>query len=422
MSAENFPKPWLQSYPADIAAEIDLPLYESLPEILEQTYASFGNAIAVSNMGSSLTYAELEKLSRDFAAYLQNTLQLQKGDRLAIMLPNVMQYLVVLHAAIRAGLIVVNVNPLYTARELKEQLKDAEAKAIVVINVRAKILEQALPDTTIQHVIITGLGDMLGFPRSVLVNFVVKYIKHLVPAYHIPNAFSFREALAEGAQLPLAKVSITGNDVVFLQYTGGTTGVPKAAMLTHRNIIANMLQCQGWFGEHIYASVRLAIVPLPLYHVFSLTINAFTVMALGGRIELITDPRNIKDFVKTLSKLPFTMITGVNTLYNALLQNAAFRQLDFSNLSLSIAGGMATHDTVAADWHAVTGSFILEGYGLTETSPVVTVNPYNTKEFSGSVGLPVASTLVDIRDDAGKSLPLGELGEIYVQGPQVMLG
>lgn len=358
MSAENFAKPWLQSYPADIATNIDLSRYQSLPEILEQTYAAFGNAIAVSNMGHSLTYAELEKLSRDFAAYLQNTLHLKQGDRLAIMLPNVMQYVVVLHAALRAGLIVVNVNPLYTARELKEQLRDAEVTAIVVINLRAKVLEQALPDTSVQHVIITGLGDLLGFPRSMLVNVVVKYIKHLVPTYHIPAAISFRSVLAAGSQQQLTKITVAQNDVAFLQYTGGTTGVPKAAMLTHRNIIANTLQCQEWFGEHITASVRLTIVPLPLYHVFSLTINAFTVIALGGRIELITDPRNINDFVKTLSTLPFTMITGVNTLYNALLQNAAFRQLDFSHLRLSIAGGMATHDTVAADWHAVTGSFI----------------------------------------------------------------
>lgn len=412
--------PWLRSYPDDIVKKIDPNRYASLADLLTHAYSTYADAIAVSNLGGSMSYQQLEKYSLHFAAYLQNTLNLKKGDRIAIMMPNVMQYVVVLHAAIRAGLVVVNINPLYTARELKQQLTDSEVKAIVVINMRAATLAQILPETLIEHVIITTLGDMLDFPRGFLVNFAVKYIKHLVPTWHIAQSVTFKDVLAQGANLNFQPPQIGPDDLAFLQYTGGTTGIPKGAMLTHRNIIANALQCQAWFGEKVYELVRLTMAPLPLYHIFSMTLCVFTVTLLGGQVELITDPRNIKSLVKLMRKLPITAIIGINTLFNALLHNPQFQRLKFPHLKLTVAGGMATQNWVAQEWHRVTGTYILEGYGLTETSPVVCVNPYTAQNFSGSIGLPLPSTMVDIRDTAGNSLPFGEVGEIYVQGPQVM--
>lgn len=414
-------KIWLKRYPKGVPAEINPDAYQSIVDVFDQSCKKFSNRPAFHNMGRTLTFAELDGLTRDFAAYLQG-LGLVKGDCVAIMMPNLLQYPVALFGVLRAGLIVANVNPLYTARELEHQLKDANAKAIVIVANFAQVLAEVLDKTPVKHVIVTEVGDMLAFPKSAIVNFVLKYVKKMVPPYQLPNAIKFKAALAKGHALPLASVEVTREDIAFLQYTGGTTGVSKGAMLTHRNMLANMQQVSAWIMTELTEGQEIIITALPLYHIFCLTVNCLCFSKLGGLNILITNPRDIPGFVKELDKWPFTAITGVNTLFNGLIHNAEFTKLDFSTLKLCVGGGMAVQEAVANKWQEVTGTFLLEGYGLTEASPVVTVNPFDLTKYNGSIGLPLPSTDVSLRDDDGKEVPAGERGELCVRGPQVMRG
>lgn len=413
---------WLKSYPQGIPAEIDTAEFASLIEVFERSVERFPSAPAFANMGSVLNYAELGLMCRRFAVYLQHDLRLSKGDRIAIMLPNLLQYPVVMFGALMAGLIVVNTNPLYTARELRHQLKDSGAKAIVILDNYAHVLVKILPQTAVQHVILTRIGDFLAFPKSILVNFVVKHIKKMVPAYSLPNAISLRKVLHEGRKARLIKPHLSREDVAFLQYTGGTTGVAKGAMLTHGNMVANIQQATTWFGSILKEREEIIITALPLYHIFSLLANCLVFMRLGGLNYLITNPRDLKGFVRELSKTRFTCITGVNTLYNSLLNTPHFSKLDFSRLHLVLGGGMAVQRGVAQRWKEVTGVPLIEAYGLTETSPAVCVNPLDVGEFNGSIGLPISSTECSIQDDEGNILASGEVGELCVRGAQVMKG
>lgn len=415
---------WLEHYPDTVPREINPDEFESLADMFTETCQQFSDRIAVSNFGSKLTFQELHDKSRDFAAFLQQDLGLKKGDRVAIMLPNVMQYLVALFGILRAGCIVVNVNPLYTERELSHQLNDAEAKAIIVLANFANVLAKALPHTKVQHVVVTQLGDMLGFPKGPIVNFVVKYIKRLVPKFAIDSAISFKSAMQKGAGQKLDKVDVNRSDTAFLQYTGGTTGVAKGAELTHRNMLANMEQCISWgvAGVDIGGDGEIIVTPLPLYHIFSLTVCCFVFLRTGGQCMLITNPRDIPSFVKELKNVRFTGFVGINTLFNALAHNEEFQKLDFSHLRITISGGMALQKRVANNWQEATGNCIVEGYGLTETSPVCTVNKLDVKHFNGSIGFPLPSTQVSIRDESEKELAVGEEGELCFKGPQVMRG
>ena len=416
-------RPWLDNYPAGVPVQIDIDQYTSVLTMLEETFAQFRDHPAFANFGQQLSYGQIDTLSRQFAGYLSGVLKLSKGDRLAIMLPNVLQYPIALFGAMRAGVIVVNTNPMYTARELKHQLNDSGAKAIVVLDNFASTLQQIVVDTPVQHIVTTGIGDLLGFPKSVVVNFVLKHVKKMIPAFHLPGAVRFRDALAQGAVHPLPTVSLTHGDVAFLQYTGGTTGVAKGAMLTHGNMIANMLQASAWIGTDIVKPGKEVIITaLPLYHIFSLTANAFVFARLGGLNWLITNPRDMPAFVKELKQSRFTAITGVNTLFNGLLNTPGFAELDFSNLHMTLGGGMAVQRTVANQWRSITGCTLAEAYGLTETSPAVCINPINLAAYNGSIGLPVPSTDVAIWSEDGKPLPVGEVGELMVRGPQVMKG
>jgi len=414
--------PWFEHYPEGIPHEINPDEYNSLLDLLDESFDKYGNSPAYENMGKSISFAETKKLSTNFAAYLQQELGLEKGDRIAIQSPNILQYPVALFGAMMAGLTIVNTNPLYTPPELKHQVNDSGAKVILVLANFAYNLEKVLHETSIEHVIITEIGDLIGGFKGVLTNFVVKNVKKMVPAYNIPNAIKFKDAMNKGAKLTLNKVEMSSEDIAFLQYTGGTTGVSKGAMLTHRNVIANMIQVNTWIGITLEDNKETVITALPLYHIFALTINCLIMFRMGAKNVLITNPRDMDGFVKELSKHKFSVITGVNTLYNGLLNHPNFSSLDFSNLKSSVGGGMAVQKVVAEKWKDVTGVPIIEGYGLTETSPVLTTNPPDGNERLGTIGLPMPSTEIIILDDYNKEVAVGEPGEICGRGPQVMKG
>ncbi|WP_206400884.1 long-chain-fatty-acid--CoA ligase FadD [Erwinia billingiae] len=415
-------KVWLDRYPADVPAEITADRYTSLIDLFEHAVKRYADQPAFINMGQAMTYRKLEERSRAFAAYLQQGLGLKKGDRVALMMPNLLQYPIALFGILRAGMIVVNVNPLYTPRELEHQLNDSGASAIVIVSNFAHTLEKVVAKTQVKHVILTRLGDQLAPAKGTLVNFVVKYIKRMVPKYHLPDAISFRSALHEGYRMQYVRPDIINDDLAFLQYTGGTTGVAKGAMLTHRNMQANLEQTKATYGSLLKEGKETVVTALPLYHIFALTVNCMLFIDLGGANLLITNPRDIPGLVKELSKVRFTAITGVNTLFNALLNDEDFQKLDFSSLSLSAGGGMSVQKAVAERWERLTGHYLLEGYGLTECSPLVSVNPYDIRYHSGSIGLPVPSTDIMLVDDEGNEVAEGEPGELCIKGPQVMLG
>jgi long-chain acyl-CoA synthetase len=413
-------RPWLSNYPAGVPAHIDLDAYHSIVDILEESCSKYKDRMAYHNMGAEITYAELDYLTRNFAATLQD-MGLQQGDRIALMMPNLLQYPVALFGALRAGLSVVNTNPMYTARELRHQLLDSGAKAIVVVENFASVLESVRDEVPLEHIITTRVGDLLDFPKSMLVNFVLRYVKKKVPAWSLPGSVKFQDVLAKGIKLPLRPVNIAFEDVAFLQYTGGTTGVAKGAMLTHRNIVANMLQARAWLNQ-LGNAREIIITALPLYHIFALTANCLTFLYLGGSNVLITDPRNMPAFIKEMGRHPFTAITGVNTLFNGMLHTEGFAELDFSTLKMTLAGGMALQRAVADQWKQVTACTLVEAYGLTETSPAACINPVTLEDYNGFIGLPISSTDGGIKDDEGRFLPVGEVGELCIRGPQVMKG
>jgi len=413
-------KLWLKSYPPGVPAEIDINQYASLREVLEESCAKFGSRPAYSCMGRTITFAELDRLSAAFGAFLQAR-GLTKGARVALMMPNVLQYPVCLFGILRVGCTVVNVNPLYTPRELEYQLNDSGAEMIVVVENFAHTLAEVLSKTEVKHVIVTTIGEMLGL-KGVLVDFVLRHVKKMIPAWEIPGAIRLSDALAEGGRRKLQPVAIGHEDIAFLQYTGGTTGVAKGAMLLHRNIIANLLQAGAWVKPFLGNKRHVVITPLPLYHIFSLTANCLIFMTLGAENVLITNPRDIPGLVKEMSKHSFTAITGVNTLFNALLNSAEFQKLDFSTLQMTLGGGMAVQKAVADRWEKVSGKPLIEAYGLTETSPAATINPLDLPEYNGAIGLPISSTDLVLRDDEGKDVALGDRGEICIKGPQVMAG
>ncbi len=416
-------RPWLANYPAGVPAQIDTGRYASVVAVVEEAFARFRQRPAFSSFGKQLSYGQVDELSRQFAGYLTGVLKLTKGDRVAIMMPNVLQYPIVLFGALRAGLVVVNTNPMYTARELKHQLEDSGAKAIVVLDNFAATLQQAMVGTSVEHIVTTGIGDMLGFPKGALINFVLKHVKKMVPPFELPQAVRFRDALTRGAAHAVPAVELGPDDLAFLQYTGGTTGVAKGAMLTHGNMVANMLQASAWIGtELVTPGEEVIITALPLYHIFSLTANGLVFMSLGGLNWLITNPRDMPGFVKELKKSRPTAITGVNTLFNGLLNTPGFAELDFSRLHLTLGGGMAVQRSVAERWKKTTGCTLAEAYGLTETSPAVCINPLDLAAYNGSIGLPIPSTDVAIWSEDGQPLPVGEIGELMVRGPQVMKG
>jgi long-chain acyl-CoA synthetase len=417
---ETMERIWLKSYPASMPADVTWDEFKSVGELFERSCAKYAGRPAFHSMGKTLNFAQIEKLSRDFAAWVQAK-GLPKGTRIAIMMPNCLQYPIVLFGTLRAGYTVVNVNPLYTARELEHQLKDSGAEVIVILENFAHTLEEVLPRTPVKHIVVAALGDLLGV-KGAIVNFVVRSVKKMVPAFELPGAERFNAALKAGAGLPMTPFPTSQEDLAFLQYTGGTTGVSKGAMLTHGNILANIAQTEGSLVEALGGETPVIITALPLYHIFSLTVNCLLMAKLGGENVLITNPRDIPAFVKELGKHRYNMITGVNTLYNAFLNNPEFHKLDFSHVRLSVGGGMAVQKAVADRWKQVTGKVLLEGYGLTETSPVATMNPTSLTEFNGSIGLPAPSTHIAIRDDDNKDVPLGQPGEICIKGPQVMKG
>lgn len=415
-------KIWLHSYPPGIPAEVDTNEFRSIGDLFEQGVRKFGSRTAYVCMDKRLSYAELDGLSARFAAYLQGELKLAPGARVALMMPNVLQYPVAMFGALRAGYVVVNVNPLYTARELEHQLRDAGVEAIVILENFAHTLELVARNMPVRHVVVTSLGELLGFPKRLLVNFVVRRVRKLVPEWTLPGAISFSRALSLGARHTLQPTRIDHDSIAYLQYTGGTTGVAKGAMLSHGNIIANLQQAHAWIRSQVREGEETIITALPLYHIFSLTANCLTFFKIGATNVLITNPRDIPGFVKELAKHRFTAITGVNTLFNALLNNADFARLDFSTLKITLGGGMAVQQAVAEKWKKVTGRPLVEAYGLTETSPAVAINPLDLAEFNHSIGLPVPSTEISIRDDDGIEQPVGQRGELCVRGPQVTRG
>jgi long-chain acyl-CoA synthetase len=415
-------RPWLANYPAGVPAEIDVDEFPSIPSVLEGAIRNFRDRPAFTNLGKTLTYAEIDELSRQFAAYLLGELKLKKGDRVAIMMPNCLQYPIATFGVLRAGLTVVNTNPMYTARELKHQLVDSGASAILVLDNFAKTVQGVVADSQVRQVITTGLGDMLPFPKGAIVNFVLRYVKKMVPDYDIAGAVRFRDALALGRGHALPEVTITHDDIAFLQYTGGTTGVAKGAMLTHRNLVANMQQASAWLGSNVKMGQEVIVTALPLYHIFALTANGLVFMKYGAQNLLITNPRDMPAFVKELKNNRFTAITGVNTLFNGLLNTPGFDEIDFSPLHLTLGGGMAVQRAVAERWKQATGTTLVEAYGLTETSPAACINPMTLAEYNGSIGLPVPSTDACIKDEDGNMLPVGEVGELCIKGPQVMKG
>jgi long-chain acyl-CoA synthetase len=411
---------WLKSYPPGVPADIDPAEYASLVELFEKSARSFAARPAFHSMGKTITYAELDRLSREFGAWLQAK-GLSKGTRVAIMMPNCLQYPVAMFGTLRAGCTVVNVNPLYTARELEHQLRDSGAEAIVILENFGAVLQQVRARTPLKHVVLTSLGEMLGL-KGVIVNLVVRKVKKMVPPFELPGAVRLKDALNEARGKPLNTPPLGHDDIAFLQYTGGTTGVSKGAILVHRNVIAALLQYRAWLGPAMGEERPVIITALPLYHIFSLTVNCLVMMFVGGENVLITNPRDIPGFVKELAKHKYSMITGVNTLFNALLHHPEFAKLDFSHLRLALGGGMAVQKTVAERWKQVTGTPLIEGYGLTETAPSATANPLNLTEYTGAIGVPMSSTDVVLRDDSGRSVPIGQPGEICIRGPQVMKG
>lgn len=414
--------PWLKNYPEGVPKDINPHEYESLVELFEECFSKYHDLIAYECMGKGISFKELEEQSAQFGAFLQQELGLQKGDRIAIQLPNLLQYPIAAFGALRAGLIIVNTNPLYTSREMEHQFKDSGAKAIVILANFACNLEKIVEKTAIEHVIITEIGDSLGGLKKPLVNFVVKRIKKMVPPYHLPQAIKLNDALKRGKNYALTKPEVKGSDTACLQYTGGTTGISKGAVLTHTNLVANIEQMVIWMKVRLEERQEVIITALPLYHIYAFTVNCLGMLKLGAKNILITNPRDMKAFLKDLKKYPFSVITGVNTLYNALLNQPEFAKLDFSSLKVASAGGMAVQKIVAERFKQVTGIGIAEGYGLTETSPVLTTNRIDGKERIGTIGLPVPSTGLIIADDNGEEVPLGEAGEIYAKGPQVMSG
>jgi long-chain acyl-CoA synthetase len=418
----NLERPWLASYPAGVPQEIDPEEFPSIVSVLQSSLEKYRDRPAFSNMGRSITYAEVDNYSKQFAAYLLGELKLKKGDRVAIMMPNCLQYPIAIFGVLRAGLTVVNTNPMYTARELKHQLVDSGASAILVFDNFAKTVQDVVAETSIKQVITTGLGDMLPFPKGAIVNFVMKYVKKLIPEFDIPGAVRFKNTLTLGQMHTLPNVDIASSDIAFLQYTGGTTGVAKGAMLTHRNLVSNMQQSNAWISANTKVGSEIIITALPLYHIFALTANCLVFMKLGGQNHLITNPRDMPGFVKELSSIPFTAITGVNTLFNGLLNTPGFEKIDFSHLRLTLGGGMAVQRAVAERWKKATGCTLVEAYGLTETSPAACMNPLDLPEYNGAIGLPIPSTDACVKDDEGRILPQGEIGELCIKGPQVMKG
>jgi long-chain acyl-CoA synthetase len=415
-------KPWLQSYPEGVPAEISIDEYASVADIFDQSVCKFEDLPAYSNFGKSITYKEVRQYTSQLGGYLKNELGLDKGTKVAVMMPNLLQNPIAIFSILRAGMVVVNTNPLYTARELKHQMNDSGTEAIIIVENFCHILEEVIDETPIKHVIVTRMGDMLPFPKSAIINFVVKRIKKLVPAYNLPGAVPFNKALKLGAQHRFETVHTNHDDIAFLQYTGGTTGVSKGAVLTNRNMVANMQQASAWIHNIMEEGKETIITALPLYHIFSLTANCLTFMKYGALNYLITNPRDMKNFVKELKGVKFTAITGVNTLFNGLLNTPGFRDVDFSQLKLALGGGMAVQRAVAEHWKNVTGAPLLEAYGLTETSPAACINPLNLKSFNGKIGLPIPSTEVSIQDDEWNELPVGQTGEICIRGPQIMRG
>ena len=416
-------KLWLSSYPKGIPENITPPPFNSLKDLIESSLVKYSERIAYSNMGATLTFKQLDEMSYNFACYLQQDLNLKKGDRVAIMLPNIMQYPVALCGILRAGLVVVNVNPLYTPRELKHQLSDSGAESIIILDNFAHVLAEIIDDTAINQVILTKVGDLLGFPKNYLINFVLKYIKKAIPKYTLNSIINFQATLENTTDQSLDTVDLNGDDLAFLQYTGGTTGLSKGAMISHKNMVYNLHQSKAWQGNLFDdVEVIIAITALPLYHIFSLQSNCLAMMLDGGENVLITNPRDFSAFVKELKKHKFVYITGVNTLYASLLNTPGFDEVDFTALRFTIGGGMAIQKAVSKDWEKITGQPILQAYGLTETSPAAVVNPIDITEFNGSIGLPISSTEVSIRDDQGENIAVGELGEICIRGPQVMVG
>ena len=418
-------KIWLKSYPEGVPAEIDPNQYHSLVHLLEESFRKFASRNAYVCMGKFMTYAQVDQYSRQLGAWLQSK-GLKKGARVAVMMPNVLQYPVAIAGILRAGCILVNINPLYTPRELQHQLNDSGAEAIIILENFAATLEQVLTKTKVKHMVVASMGDMLGGFKGMIVDFVVRHVKKLVPAFSLPDATRFKQALAEGASLSLKPVDLKHDDIAFLQYTGGTTGVSKGAVLTHRNVVVNVLQSDVWVQPAVKKEPKVEamtiICALPLYHIFALTVCGLMGMHWGAMSVLILNPRDIPGFVKELAKYKFNMLPAVNTLYNGLMNNPDFAKLDFSSLKLSLGGGMAVQQVVAEKWLKITGNPIIEGYGLSETSPVAICNPADITEFSGTIGLPFPSTDVVILDEDGKPVPPGEAGEISIRGPQVMAG
>jgi long-chain acyl-CoA synthetase len=412
---------WLKYYPAGVPADIDVNEYASVREVFEEACRSFGSRPAFSCMGRTITFADLDALSSTFGAWLQS-IGCERGSRVALMMPNILQYPVCLFGVLRAGCTVVNTNPLYTGRELEHQLVDSGAEVVVVVENFAHTLQEIVAKTRVRRIVVTSIGEFLAF-KGRIVDLVLRRVKKLVPKWSLPGAIRLNDAMKVGQKLALARLPLAHDDLAFLQYTGGTTGVAKGAMLTHRNIVANMLQARAWVRPFLGGDQRdVILTPLPLYHIFSLTANCLIFMSMGGENVLITNPRDIPGFVKELRRHRFTGITGVNTLFNALLNNPEFHKLDFSSLQMTLGGGMAVQKAVAERWESVTGKPLIEAYGLTETSPAVTINPLDLRQYNGSIGLPVPSTDLELRDDDGKAVPLGKPGEICVKGPQVMAG
>ncbi|WP_248921020.1 MULTISPECIES: long-chain-fatty-acid--CoA ligase FadD1 [Pseudomonas] len=412
---------WKDKYPAGVTAEINPDEFPNIQAVLKQSCQRFADKPAFSNLGKTLTYGELYALSGAFAAWLQQHTDLKPGDRIAVQLPNVLQYPVAVFGAMRAGLIVVNTNPLYTARELEHQFNDSGAKALVCLANMAHLAEKVVPKTQVKHVIVTEVADLLPPLKRLLINSVIKYVKKMVPAYNLPGAVRFNDALALGKGGAVTEANPQPNDVAVLQYTGGTTGVAKGAMLSHRNLVANMLQCRALMGSNLHEGCEILITPLPLYHIYAFTFHCMAMMLIGNHNILISNPRDLPAMVKELGKWKFSGFVGLNTLFVALCNNEAFRNLDFSALKITLSGGMALQLSVAERWKAVTGCAICEGYGMTETSPVAAVNPSDANQV-GTIGIPVPSTLCKVIDDNGQELPLGEVGELCVKGPQVMKG
>ena len=422
MSTPKIHRPWLNAYEPHVPHEIDLNAYKSIVDAFEQAFKKFEKNPSFHNMGRTISYGELDEYSAKFADYLQNVIGLKKGDRLAVMMPNILQYPIAIFGALRAGVIIVNINPLYTPRELEHQLNDSGATAIVIFENACSTLEKVINNTKVKTVITTQIGDMLSFPKSILVNTVIKHVKKMVPPWSLPNSVAFLTALNSGQRDRLKSPVLNHDDTAFFQYTGGTTGVSKGAELTHGNMIANLLQARSWIQSHLVEGKEIIITPLPLYHIFSMTANCLVYSTVGALNVLITNPRDAKGFVKELKKWRFTAMTGLNTLFNMLNNHPDFHTVDFSSLKLTLGGGMAVQKTVADAWKKITGCMIIEAYGLTETSPAACINPFNIKDYTGYIGVPLSSTDVVIRDDNNNDVKFGDVGEICIKGPQVMRG